>query len=113
MPNEPEFDGVRMYLHNLKHVAEELSENIASTIDFAHPAWIDAQSLDDVDVTHAGENRTSSEDVGFLKEHLRVALRELHAAERIADTAVEDINRTVQSLPENAGLNIAQKEEHE
>ena len=87
-------------------MATDLFESIASTIEFAHPAWLAAQSLDDIEVTNAGDNRTSHEDIEFLKEHLRVALRELHAAERcqrdkrIAETAVEDIGRTMRSMPE-------------
>lgn len=93
-----ELEAVQVYLASLEREARKTAEDIASAIETAYPAWLSARQIGDVSVAEWGECKTSEQDIEQLREHLQAAFRELRAAERIADIAVEDLSRVVRVL---------------
>jgi hypothetical protein len=93
-----ELEAVQVYLASLEREATKTAECIASAIEMAYPAWLAAREIGDVSVAGWGACKTSDQDIEQLREHLQVAFRELRAAERIADIAVEDLSHVVRVL---------------
>lgn len=95
--------GMQLYLRSMFRLATEVPDTVAAALELTHSACVSLKDFGDVDVALGRESRTTSEDLEFLKEHLRIALREIHASRRIADTAVDDIKRVADELTHDAG----------
>lgn len=93
-----EKEAVQMYLASLEGHARKAAQEVASAIEAAYPAWLAAQEIGDVAMAGWDASRTSNQDIEQLREHLRVAFRELRAADRIAEIAVEDLSHVARAL---------------